>query len=105
MMKKYILETDEKLCKIVALSIMPNHIHILLIQNDDLSKIMQQIKGGLSFLINKKLNKSGSLWQKDYFDKGIRDEKHFNLTYAYIKNNAIKAGLIDADIRFYGLYE
>lgn len=84
---------------------MPNHIHILLIQNNDLAKIMQLIKGGLSFLINKKLDIPGPLWQKDYFDKGIRDEEHFNLTYKYIKNNALKAGLLDADMRFYGLYE
>jgi len=105
MVKKYILDIDENLCKVIALSVMPNHVHILLIQNDDLAKIVQQIKGGLSFLINKKLNKSGSLWQKDYFDKGIRDEEHLNLAYRYIKNNAVKAGLSDADMRFYGLYE
>ena len=103
--KNYLQNLDEKLCEIIAFVIMPNHIHILFIQNEVLSTVVQQIKGGLSFLINKELGKSGPLWQKDYFDKGIRDEKHFRVTYEYIKNNAIKAGLVDADKRFFSVYE
>jgi len=105
LVKQYLLEMDESLCEVIAFSIMPNHIHILLVQEVELAKIVQQIKGGLSFLINKLLKKSGALWQKDYFDKAIRDEKHFNLVYAYIKNNAIKAGLEDSENRFYGVYD
>ena len=103
--KKYLLSIDKNLCEVLALSIMPNHIHIILVQNDDLSKIIQYIKGGLSFLINKKLGKSGSLWQKDYFDKVVRDEKHFEVIYEYVKNNAQKASLSDAKERFYSIYE
>ena len=103
--KKYLLNIDETICKIIAFSIMPNHIHILLTQNIDLAKVVQQIKGGLAFVINKELGKKGPLWQKDYFDKGVRDEKHFELVYKYIKNNALKAGLVDAENRFYGIYE
>ena len=103
--KTYLLAIDKSLCDVIAFSIMPNHVHILFVQNDDISKIVQHIKGGLSFVVNKELKKSGVLWQKDYFDKGIRDEKHFNLVYEYIKNNALKAGLKDADSRFYGVYE
>jgi REP element-mobilizing transposase RayT len=51
-------------------------------------------------MINKKLNKSGTFWQKDYFDKAIRDDKHFEVVLEYVKNNAYKAGLSDADDRF-----
>ena len=40
-----------------------------------------------------------------YFDKVVRDEKQFQVTYNYIKNNAYKANLVDADMRFYGIYE
>ena len=105
LVKEYLLKIDESLCKIIAFSIMPNHIHILLVQNGELAKIVQHIKGGLAFHINKELGKSGSLWQKDYFDKAIRDEKHFGVTYEYIKNNALKAGLFDADRRFFSIYE
>jgi len=98
--KEYLLNIEKSLCEIVAFSIMPNHIHLLLIQHTDISKIVQHIKGGLSFLINKELKKKGTFWQKDYFDKAIRDEEHFLVTLKYIENNALKAGLKDADERF-----
>jgi REP element-mobilizing transposase RayT len=103
--RKYLLNINPKLCKIVSFSIMPNHIHILLIQKDELPKIMKQIKGGISFLINKKIKRKGAFWQKDYFDKVIRDSKHLEITYQYIENNAIKASLIDFKDRFYSIYE
>lgn len=99
--KGYLLNLEKHLCEVVAFSIMPNHIHLLLIQHTDIAKIIQHIKGGLSFLINKELNSKGTFWQKDYFDKAIRDEKQFLLTLRYIQNNALKAGLSDADERFY----
>ena len=99
--KNYLLNFDKNLCTILSFSIMPNHIHILLVQKTSLDKIMKQIKGGLAFLINKELGKSGAFWQKDYFDKTIRDDEHLAKTLKYIKNNAIKAELVDAKERFY----
>jgi putative transposase len=90
--------------ELIALSIMPNHIHILFKQTKDLAKTMQNLKGGSAFLVNKLLNKTGVLWEKGYFDKGIRNQEHFDITYNYIKNNALKAGLKDFEIRFYGVY-
>ena len=51
------------------------------------------------------LGKTGVLWEKGYYDKGIHNEVQFRLTYDYIKNNALKAGLNDAERRFYGVYE
>jgi REP element-mobilizing transposase RayT len=103
--KKYFINLDDSLCEIIAFSIMPNHIHIILVQKTQLSEILQKIKGGLSFLINKELKKEGSLWQKDYYDKVIRSEKHYEKTYEYVKNNALKAGLYDYEKRFFSIYE
>ncbi|RTZ77647.1 MAG: hypothetical protein DSY98_08635, partial [SAR324 cluster bacterium] len=57
--KNYLLKIDETVCKVIAFSIMPNHIHILLTQHIDLAKVVQQIKGGLAFIINKELGKKG----------------------------------------------
>jgi putative transposase len=87
------------------LSLMPNHMHILFIQNDDLAKTIHKMKGNLAYSINKKLNKHGIFWARNYFDIAMRDAHHFQVTYDHIKNNAIKAKLTDADNRFYGLYE
>ncbi len=32
----------------------------------------------------------------DYFDRYIRNEKHFQATVTYILRNPVKAGLVDA---------
>ena len=103
--KDYYLGYDKNIFEVEALSMMPNHIHILLKQNDNLSNIMRILKGGASHIINKSLGRHGSVWSRDYYDKAIRDEKHFQVVYKYIKYNAIKAGLDDAKDRFYGKYE
>ena len=102
---EFFLQYDKKLYELMALSVMPNHIHILFKQNVELSKILQQIKGSSAFQINKILGIKGKFWEDGYYDKLMRNENHFSLTYDYIKYNAIKAGLDDAKERFYGIYE
>ena len=83
---------------------MPNHVHLLIQQKQELRIIMQKIKGVMAFQINKRLSRRGHFWEKSYFDKAIRNEKHFNIVYEYIKNNATKANLKDKDLRFYGIF-
>ena len=43
--------------------------------------------------INRLTNSTGALWQRDYFDRLVRDEKHFARCVRYIRNNAAKAHL------------
>jgi REP element-mobilizing transposase RayT len=90
---------------LIALSIMPNHVHLLFEQLQPIATIMHNIKGPTAFLINKHYKRTGILWEKSYFDKIIRSEKQFQITYQYIKKNAHSARLKDADKRFYGIYE
>jgi putative transposase len=35
-----------------------------------------------------------SIWQREYWDRFIRDEKHFNNAIEYIHDNPVKAGLV-----------
>ena len=37
----------------------------------------------------------GAIWQEEYWDRFIRDEKHFNSALRYILENPLKAGLVD----------
>jgi hypothetical protein len=37
---------------------------------------------------------AGKIWQEEYWDRFIRDEKHFNDSVNYIHNNPVKAGLV-----------
>lgn len=36
---------------------------------------------------------SSQLWQRDYYDRFIRDEEHLHRCIAYIRRNPVKAGL------------
>ena len=102
--RDYYLGYDKNVFEIEALSIMPNHIHVLLKQNDNISNVMRVLKGGAGHIINKTLDRKGAVWSKDYYDKAIRDEKHFWVVYEYIKYNAVKANLDDTQNWFYGRY-
>ncbi len=44
--------------------------------------------------INKLLNRKGSLWQDDYFDRYMRDEEHRRNEVAYVENNPVTAGFV-----------
>ncbi|TXL13153.1 hypothetical protein BMR05_12800 [Methylococcaceae bacterium HT4] len=100
----HLKQLDPKFYRLIAYSIMPNHVHLLFQQKQELQEIMRKVKGSTALLINTCLARHGKFWERDYFDKAIRDERHFLLTYEYIKNNAIKAKLEDANRRFYGIY-
>ncbi|WP_166372421.1 transposase [Psychromonas sp. SA13A] len=105
LLMQYLLSKNNSLYQLIAVSIMPNHVHIMFEQLAPLAQIMQNVKGGSSLLINRYLDKSGVLWDKSYYDKIVRTEVQFKITYEYIKNNAYKAELADAQHRFYGIYE
>jgi hypothetical protein len=63
------------------------------------------LKGGAGHIVNKILGRKGAVWSRDYYDKAIRDERHFWVAYEYIKYNTVKVGLSDADNRFFGRWE
>ena len=104
-LKEYFIDKDGELYGLVAFCIMPNHVHIIFKQDRELPTIMQQIKGATAYRINKMLNKKGRFWEGSYYDTIVRDEKHFDTVYHYVKNNPLKAGLKDFKERFYSVYE
>ncbi|MDQ7005197.1 MAG: transposase [Ghiorsea sp.] len=83
-------QKNGELYELVCFAIMPNHVHILFKPLKKLSDVMQSLKGGSARLLNKVLNRSGEFWAKDYYDRLIRDEKHFQTVYRYIKQNPMK---------------
>jgi len=79
----------------VSFAVMPNHVHALFVQNPEwpLEKLTQSWKRFTARQINKLLDRSGNFWQRDYFDRLIRDEKHFANCVRYIRRNPEKASL------------
>jgi REP element-mobilizing transposase RayT len=79
----------------ISFAVMPNHVHALFVQNPEwpLEKLTQSWKRFAARQINKLLDRSGNFWQRDYFDRLVRDEKHFANCVRYIRRNPEKANL------------
>jgi putative DNA methylase len=73
--------------------VMPNHVHILLTPNPltHLDKIMHSIKSYTAHEANRILGSTGRFWQRESYDRFIRNEKHFSAAFRYIENNPVKA--------------
>jgi REP element-mobilizing transposase RayT len=80
-----------------AWCVMPNHVHALVGTNaqSELGQIVHVWKSVTRRRINHLLARTGPVWAKDYFDRFIRDEKHFNSNKRYIEMNPVAAGLCD----------
>jgi putative transposase len=81
-----------------AWTIMPNHIHVLFSQvaGNSLGAVIASWKRFTAAQANRRLKRSGPFWQKDYWDRFIRDDRHFAAAEAYIDMNPVKAGLTAA---------
>jgi REP element-mobilizing transposase RayT len=79
----------------ISFVVMPNHLHAVFVQNPEfpLEKLIRSWKGFTARQINKLLRRSGNFWQRDYFDRLVRDEKHFANCVRYIRRNPAKARL------------
>ena len=84
--------------------IMPNHVHILLSMKEGmkLEKVVATWKNYTATRINRVLGLQGQFWQKDYFDRMIRDWEHFSRVARYIRKNPVKAKIRQGE---YLLYE
>lgn len=80
---------------LLAWVVMPNHVHSLMrrFQDYDLSEILHSIKSYTAHEANKMLHRTGQFWMEEYFDRLIRNQRHYLNTVRYIENNPVKAGL------------
>ena len=84
--------------------VMPNHVHALFALNDEwkLETILHSWKRNSAVKINRQTHSEGSpLWQKDYFDRLVRDSTHFENCVRYIRRNPEKARLKTGDYRLW----
>ena len=109
------LRFDDERYRLLAFVVMPNHCHVLIecIGACPLWKIVNSWKSYTARWINTHVlgdesragarrsqrgsqRESQALWQRDYWDRYIRDERHFHAAMAYIENNPVVAGLAKA---------
>lgn len=105
---------------LIAWVVMPNHVHVLVrvYEGVPLAKIVQSWKsytgrrirrlmeegraGGQQTLAiteeacraGARRSQSGRVWMREYWDRYIRDERHFAMAVDYIHQNPVKATLV-----------
>ena len=77
--------------------VMPNHVHALLTPAAgwELGEIMHSWKSYSASECNKLLGRKGRFWEKEVWDRYVRNEQHYSNAVAYIENNPVKAGLCE----------
>ena len=75
--------------------IMPNHVHLVVWAKGAtaMAETWKRWKGRISHDANQVLGRSGSFWQRDWFDRVMRSEAETIRVIRYVHNNPIKAGL------------
>lgn len=59
-----------------------------------LTKMLKDLKSYTALKANKILNRTGSFWQAESFDRVIRDSDELENTIRYVLNNPVKASLV-----------
>jgi len=69
--------------------IMPNHVHLLLspIGDYEVTKSVGSVKQFTANAINRTLNRTGEVWQRNVFDRMVRDAHNYDAYVNYIYNN------------------
>ncbi|NCD34492.1 MAG: transposase [Spartobacteria bacterium] len=101
--------------RLIAYVVMPNHVHVLIHAHEGyaLGKIVQAWKGYTGRMIAKQLSGSADrlvgssnsnadqtvgapaqIWHREYWDRFIRNEQHYQSAIAYIRNNPVTAKLV-----------
>ena len=77
--------------------VMPDHLHWLFQLGDknSLPVVMKNLKAVSARSINKKLNRQGRVWQRSYYDRGIRCDEDIKQLSRYIVANPLRAGLVE----------
>ena len=91
-----LLYFDGQRYRLIAWCIMPNHVHVLIEAwpGHPLEQVLHSWKSFTAQQANKLLERNGPFWAREYYDRFIRNDRHFEQTVAYIEQNPVKAGLV-----------
>lgn len=97
--------------EVVSYTVMSNHAHLqldfskqcpadwdgssVIPEYQNVGAVIGLLKGGSAFDVNKAIGRKGTLWSKGYYDRYMRDQRHFMNEFYYILHNSEKAGLVN----------
>ncbi|MEN6624808.1 MAG: transposase [Candidatus Sumerlaeia bacterium] len=103
MVQRALLHFDASRYRLMEWAIMPNHVHVLF-EPEDGWKMSEVVASWKKFtarrirdfiragIINPDIDSSHRIWHREYRDRYIRNELHFQNVVDYIRMNPVKAG-------------
>ena len=92
-----LLHFDGTRYRVLAWCVMPNHVHVVAEMWEDypLDDVAHSWKSYTAHRLNKIVGRSGHVWQREVFDRYMRNEQHLMRTVEYVEENPVLAGLVD----------
>lgn len=88
---------DGRSFKLVCYCIMSNHVHFIAYKfTKPVYAIMNTLKTYTAKECNKLLDRKGRFWQREYYDRIIRDRNDFDQKIKYVLNNPVAAHLVNS---------
>ena len=83
---------DDSRYSLFACVVMDDHVHVLvkLLENYQVERIVHSWKSFTAHKFQKEFDRKVPIWQEEYFDRIIRDEREFFDKAQYILNNPLK---------------
>ncbi|MBP9890388.1 MAG: FAD-dependent monooxygenase [Planctomycetes bacterium] len=83
--------------ELIAWCVMPNHVHAVLAPRAEhsLEAILHSWKSFTAKRCNEVLGRKGEFWQREYYDRLVRDADELNRCVDYVVENPSRAGLVD----------
>jgi REP element-mobilizing transposase RayT len=88
---------EGKRYRLLAWCVMPNHVHVVcrLIPGQELNNVLHSWKSFTARNANEILGRSGAFWQREYYDRLIRNRDELQRAIKYVVSNPKRAGLKD----------
>jgi REP element-mobilizing transposase RayT len=83
-----------------AYVVMPNRVHLLITPLIEVSKATQSLKRFTGLEGNRIVGLTGPFWQRESYDRLVRDDVEFAKIVNYIEHNPVKAGLVSSFEQF-----
>ena len=86
---------DGERYRLMAWCVMPNHVHVVfrLLPGQELDHLMRSWKSYTARMANRILGRTGAFWQREYYDRLVRDASELERAVQYITSNPERAGL------------
>jgi REP element-mobilizing transposase RayT len=96
MVEANLLHFDGERYRLLSWCVMPNHVHVMVEtwEGWPLADLVHSWKSYTAHEANRILNRRGEFWQREYYDRYIRNVEHYLLVIRYIEENPVKARLV-----------